>query len=87
MAEIEIGKVVHFFGNAMVAAIEITSGTLKKGDTIKIIGHTTDFTQVVESMQIEHEIVEEAKVGDSVGIKVNEHAREHDRVFKITEQC
>jgi translation elongation factor EF-Tu-like GTPase len=86
MAEIEIGKVAHFFGRPMVAAVEITSGTLKKGDTIRILGHTTDFTQTVESMQIEHEIVEEAQDGDSIGIKVREHAREHDRVFKITEQ-
>jgi len=85
MAEIEIGKVAHFFGRPMVAAVEITSGTLKKGDTIRILGHTTDFTQTVESLQIEHESVEEVKEGDSIGIKVQEHAREHDRVFKITE--
>lgn len=85
MPEIEIGKVVHFFGKPMVAAMEITSGTLKKGDTIRILGHTSDFTQVVESLQIEHEAVEEAKAGDSIGIKVKEHARAHDRVFKITE--
>ncbi len=86
MAEIEIGKVAHFFGRPMVAAVEITSGTLKKGDTIRVLGHTTDFTQTVESIQIEHESVEEAKTGDSIGIKVREHTREHDRVFKITEQ-
>lgn len=86
MAETEIGKVAHFFGRPMVAAVEITSGTLKKGETIRILGHTTDFTQAVESMQIEHESVEEAKAGDSVGIRVKEHAREHDRVFKVTEQ-
>jgi len=86
MVETEIGRVAHFFGKPMVAAIEITSGTLKTGDTIRILGHTTDFTQTVESMQIEHDVVEEAKAGDSVGIKVKEHARAHDRVFKITEQ-
>ncbi|MDP8248837.1 MAG: EF-Tu/IF-2/RF-3 family GTPase [Candidatus Tritonobacter lacicola] len=86
MAEVEIGKVAHYFGKPMVAAIELTGGTLKKGDTIRILGHTSDFTQVVESMQIEHETVETAKAGDSIGIKVKEHARQHDRVFKITEQ-
>ena len=85
MAEVEIGRVTHYFGKVGVAAIEITSGELKVGDTIHIKGHTSDFTQTIDSMQIEHESVEVAKPGDSVGLKVAEHTRGHDVVFLVTE--
>lgn len=85
MAEEEIGKVTHYFGHINVAAIEITSGTLRVGDTIHIKGHTSDFTQTVDSIQIEKHSVEEAGVGEAVGIKVAEHAREHDVVFKVAD--
>jgi len=82
--EKEIGKVMHYFGHLSVAAIKLTAGDLKLGDTIHIKGHTTDFTQKVESLQIEHNPVSEAKVGDDIGIKVAEHVREHDVVYKVT---
>lgn len=68
-----------------MAAIEITDGSLCVGDTIHIKGHTSDFTQTVDSMQIDNESVEEATVGQNVGIKVADHAREHDVVYKVTE--
>jgi len=83
--EKEIGKVEDYFAHVGVVAIRITNGVLKIGDTIYIKGITTDFTQVVESMEIEHKKVEEAKIGDSVGIKVKERVRRHDRVYKVTE--
>jgi len=83
MAEQEIGKVTHYFGKIGVAAIQITSGTLSVGDVIHIKGHTTDFTQTVESMQIEKESIQQASAGQAVGIKVKEHAREHDVVYKV----
>ena len=83
--EEEIGKVEDYFAHVGVVALRITNGTLKVGDTIHIKGVTTDFTQIIESMEIEHKRIEEAKVGDSVGIKVNEKVRRHDRVFKVTE--
>ena len=85
MPEEEIGKVSGYFAKIGVAAIEITQGTLSVGDTIHIHGHTTDLTQVVESMQIEHENVQTAKAGDSIGIKVTDHVRDHDQVYKVTE--
>jgi translation elongation factor EF-1alpha len=85
MPEEEIGKISGYFGKIGVAAIEITQGTLSVGDTIHIQGHTTDFTQVVESIQIEHQNVQTAKAGDSIGIKVKDHARDHDKVYKVTE--
>lgn len=85
MAEEEIGKVTHWFGHIQVAAIEITSGTLRVGDTIRIKGHTSDFTQTVDSMQIEHEQVQEATPGQAIGIKTAEHARVHDTVYKVAD--
>lgn len=82
MAEEEIGRVVHYFNHISVAALEL-SGNIAVGDMIHIKGHTSDFTQSVQSMQIEHDSVEKAGPGDSVGIRVNEHAHEHDVVYKI----
>jgi len=84
MSESLIGKVTHYFSKAQVAAIEITDGQLNIGDTIHIVGHTSDFTQKVESMQIEHAPVQSAKVGDKIGIRVAQHAREHDNVYRVT---
>jgi putative protease len=85
MGEQLIGKVTHYFGKLNVAAIKITQGELSVGDTIHIKGHTSDFSQRVDSMQAEHEQVRVAKPGDAVGIKVVEHAREHDEVHRVTE--
>ncbi len=83
MAEHPIGTVSHYYGNLGVAGIEL-SGELKVGDTIHILGHTSDFTQTVDSIQIEHETVESAKAGDPVAVKVEERARIHDQVLVIT---
>jgi translation elongation factor EF-Tu-like GTPase len=83
MAEQLIGKVTHYFGKAQVAAIEITAGELHVGDTIRVVGHTSDFTQTVESMQIDRTAVESAKAGEAIGVRVIEHAREHDEVFRV----
>lgn len=77
-----VGKISHFFGNISVAVIEL-SGTLKEGDKIKIKGATSDFEQKVASMQIEHETVDEAKKGQSIGLKVKKHARQNDVVYKV----
>ncbi len=83
MAEELIGKVTHYFGKAQVAGIEITEGQLSVGDTIHVVGHTSDFTQRIDSMQIDRVQAESAKVGDEIGIKVVEHAREHDQVYRV----
>ncbi len=82
--EKEVGKVTHYFNKIGVAIVEL-SDTLKVGDNVHIKGATSDFTQKVESMQIEHEDVKEAKKGDAIGLKVKEHAREHDIVYKVVE--
>jgi translation initiation factor IF-2 len=85
MAEEKVGVVTHYFGKIDVAGVEITQGELRVGDTIHVRGHTSDFTQQVEALQIEHLAVEVARAGDAVGVKVVDRAREHDEVFKVTE--
>jgi putative protease len=84
MEKKEIGRVSHYFGKPSVAAIVLTDA-LKVGDKISIQGHTTDFETVVESIQIEHDSLEEAKAGDNIGIKVPDKVREHDVVYKVIE--
>jgi len=77
-----VGKITHYFGNIGVAVIEL-SDVLKVGDTIRVVGGETDFTQAVESMEVEHQKVQEAKPGDSVGLKVDQKIREGYKVYKV----
>ncbi|MDP6043606.1 MAG: translation elongation factor-like protein [Dehalococcoidales bacterium] len=83
MPEEEIGKVSDFFAHPVVAGIEMTS-TMKVGDTIHVKGHTTDLELTIGSMQIDNVNVNEAKAGDSVGIKVPDRVRHGDIVYKVT---
>jgi putative protease len=85
MEEIPVGKVEKFFGKIGVAAIKITAGELKVGDRIKIKGHTTDFEQTVDSMQVEHAVVQKVGVGDEVGIKVKDKVHDNDTVYVVKE--
>jgi putative protease len=84
MEEQKIGEVIKFFGKIGVAAIRLTEGSLKVGDTIRIVGHTSDFSQVIESMQVDNASVQEAGKGADIGIKVKERVRDHDVVYKVT---
>jgi len=84
MTETRIGTVTHYYNHLHVAGVTITDGELHNGDTIRVKGHTSDFEQKVESMQIDQEPVEVAKPGDQIGLYVNEHAREHDTVYMVS---
>lgn len=77
-----LAQVEHFFGKISVAAFKLKA-PLKVGDVILIKGHKTDFMQKVESIQIEHESVMEAKKGAEVGIKVKHKVRESDKVYLL----
>lgn len=79
----EVGRITGFFKLPGAAIVEITNGSLKVGDKIRIKGHTTNLELAIESMQIEHTIVQEAAVGQTVGIKVPQKVRQHDIVYKI----
>ncbi len=82
MPEVEIGQVSDFFARPVVAGIILT-GSLKVGDKIHIKGHTTDLELIVQSMQINNVNVNEAKAGDSVGVKVPDRVRRGDKVYKM----
>ncbi len=77
-----IGKITHYFGNIGVGVIEL-SDTLKVGETIRIVGGTTDFSQAVDSMEIDREKIEKAGAGDSVGFKVAQKVKEGYKVYKL----
>ena len=85
MEEIEVGRITHYFGHLNVAGIQVAE-EIRVGDVVHIKGHTTDCLQKVESMQVEHATITFAKPGDNIGIRVNEHVREHDKVYKVIEQ-
>jgi len=82
--EEEIGRVMDYFAKIGVAGIDL-AGPLNVGDTIRIKGHTTDLEMQVDSMQIEHDQVEQAKKGDKIGIKVGDRVRAGDHVYRVAE--
>ena len=78
-----VGQVTHYFSNIGVAVVDL-SAPLDQGDEIRIVGgQNTDFNQKIESMQVDHKVVGEAKKGDSVGLKVSEKVREGYQVYKV----
>jgi hypothetical protein len=83
-AEQRIGVVTHYYSHLSVVAMQLEPGTtLRVGDVIHIRGHTTDFIQKVESLEVNHAPVTEVAPNDDFGLKVVEHAREHDTVYKV----
>src|ERR1043166_2023859 len=81
--EERIGVVTHYFGHLSVAIVRLESGRLHLGDVIRIRGHTTDFTQRVESLEVNHAPTTDVGPNDDFGLKVVDHAREHDVVYKV----
>ena len=82
MQEKEIGTVTHYYGHISVGIVELQDD-VKVGDAFHIKGHAADFTQTIESMQIEHADVTEAKAGDTIGLKVEQKVHPHDKVYKV----
>ena len=85
MTEHEVGIVDHWYGHKNVAGVKVTEGSIKEGDTLHFHGHTTDFTETVSSIELEHYHMAGAKVGDDVGIKVTQRVRVHDKVYKVSQ--
>ena len=79
-----IGVVTHYFSHLSVAVLKLEAATLRVGDTIHIRGHTTDFEQRVDSLEVNHAPVQEVGPKDDFGLKVREHVREHDVVYRVT---
>jgi len=83
--EVEIGRVTHYYNHLNVAVLKLTDG-LKLGDTIHVLGHVTDLTEKVASMQVNHHPVVWVKPGDDVAVVVAEPVREHDIVYRVVEE-
>jgi len=86
MVEEKIGIVEHFFTNISVAAIKITDGELKIGDTIHLVGATTDLIHHIDRMEINRNPVQIAKKGDAIGIKITGKVRNNDIVYKVPKE-
>lgn len=78
----KVGRIAHFYSKANVAVVEVST-PLKKGDKIVIRGSTTNIEQTVDSMEVEHKQLDEAKAGERVGMKVAGRVRENDVVYKV----
>jgi putative protease len=84
MPEELVGTVLHYFKGPSVAVVRVTGGELAVGDRIRFHGHTTEFTEQLTSMEVDHRKVERATAGQEVAIQVTDRAREHDQVLKVT---
>jgi putative protease len=82
--EKQIGEITHYFGKIGVAVIKLKDD-LKVGESIKIVGGERELIQEVSSMQVEHENIDKAKKGESVGLKVDETVRPGDKVYQFAE--
>lgn len=76
----QIGKITHYYDKIGVAVVELTQ-VLKVGDKIKFSGHDKEFSQIVSSMQVEHQVIDKAKKGDEIGLKVDQPVKPGDIVF------
>ena len=83
MGEEKIGEVMKFFAKPSVAAVKITAGELLVGDTVKFTGHTTDFEDKINSMEVDNKQIEKATAGDYIGIKVSDRVRPGDEMLRI----
>jgi putative protease len=77
----QIGNVTNFYSKISVAVVQLTA-PVNVGDKILIKGDTTNFEQMIESMQIEHQNIPRAEAGQSIGLKVNDRVRPGDIVYK-----
>ncbi len=82
--DIQIGKVTHYYDKIGVSVIEIMNQPLKVGDTVKISGHDNEFTQKIESLQIEHKQVGEIPVGETCGMKVDQPVKAGDVLYLVS---
>ena len=78
----EVGKIKHFYSKIGVAIANITA-PVEVGDEIRIKGSTTDFKQIIKSMEVEHKKIEKARSGDAIGLKVENRVREGDIIYKV----
>ena len=79
----KIGEITHYFPHVNAAAMKILKNTVKEGDQVYIKGHTTDFKEIIQSMQLDHQIIHEGKKGQEIGLLVKSRVRIGDSVYRI----
>jgi hypothetical protein len=84
--EKQVGFVTHFYSQLNVAVVQVVVDCLNVGDLIHIKGATTDFTQKIESMQIDHKSVARAERRQEVGLQVKQPVHDHDMVYRVIAQ-
>lgn len=82
MPDFKVGRISHYYEKIGVAVLDLTD-EVSKGETIRISGHSNEFTQKVNSMQVEHAEIQTAKKGQSIGLKVDQPVKEGDEVYKL----
>jgi putative protease len=82
-APVPIGKVTHYYGHVNAAIVSLESGELRVGDMVHFRGHTTDFYQRVDHMEVDHQAVQSARAGQVIGLQVSQRVREGDAVTKV----
>ncbi len=78
-----LGVVTHFYGHVNAAILRIETGELRSGDSVHFRGHTTDFYQRLDRIELDHQVVESVRGGQTVGVQVSQRVREGDEVFKV----
>ncbi|MGH0038035.1 MAG: translation elongation factor-like protein [Myxococcota bacterium] len=78
-----VGVVEHYYGEPGAAIVSLDTGTIAVGDTLHFRGHTTDFYQRIDRIELDHQSVESANAGQKAGVHVSQRVREHDEVFKL----
>jgi len=86
MAEQLVGTVTHYFKGPSVAVVAVSDGEIAVGDEVRFKGHTSDFTERITSMEVDHQKVERATAGHEVAIQVVARVRQHDQVFRLTDE-
>ena len=82
-AAMQVGRVTHYYSHRGVALLALIA-PVHKGDTLRIVGHTTNFKRNAESIEIDHKPIADAFLGDDVAIKVTSRVRSGDRLYRIT---
>lgn len=84
-SEEKVGTIIGYYARIGVAVLDLADGDLRIGDQIRVHGETTDFTQTVESLEVEHQPLEQAQRGTQVALKVRERVRRRDQVSRLRE--
>ena len=74
----------HYYANVDAAIVRLERGEVRVGDTIHIRGHTTDFYQRIDHIELDHQKVESGRAGQVVGIQVSQRVREGDEVIRAS---